>query len=197
MTKSSPTGISTKTRLAITGVFGGICASAALFSIIVVPLPGIPGGSGYWIPAALYFALTFWFGIYGALAGHIGTFFGMGPFFGFTFQVWADGALGDFFAPIIGWGLFRGVFKADPELKTRKDWTAWIVSVPIATLLASMWIHSVNYAFGTITFGAWVWGVISYTIGDSLAVFTLGTLILKTASKWVKTSPFYMEGLFK
>lgn len=190
-------GISTKTRLAITGVFGGICASAALFSIIIVPIPGIPGGSGYWIPAALYFALTLWFGVFGALAGHIGTFFGMGPFFGFTAQVWLDGALGDFFAPVIAWLIFKKGFHADPELKTRRDWAAWIVSVPIATFLASVWIHSVNYAFGTITFPALTLGVIAYTIGDSLAVFTLGTLILKTASKWVKTSPFYLEGFFK
>ncbi|MEM3669434.1 MAG: hypothetical protein QW737_02715, partial [Nitrososphaerota archaeon] len=65
---------------------------------------------------------------------------------------------------------------------------------PIATCLAAMWIHFVNYSFGTITFGAWVWGVIAYTIGDSLAVFTLGTVLLKVASKWVKTSPFYVKG---
>jgi len=179
----------------ISGIFGGVCATAALFSIIMIPLPGIPGGSGFWIPAALYFALTLWFGFYGALAGHIGTFLGMGPFFGWTFQVWADGALGDFIAPMIALAFFRAS-KADPELKTKKDWAVWIVSVPISTMLASMWIHFVNLSFGTITFGAWVWGVIAYTIGDSLAVFILGTLLLKLATKWVKTSPFYVSGVF-
>jgi hypothetical protein len=188
------TEASMKIRLAvISGLFGGVCATAALFSIIIIPLPGIPGGSGFWIPAALYFALTLWFGVYGALAGHIGTFIGMGPFFGWTFQVWADGALGDFFAPLICRAFFLA-FKADPELKTRRSYAVWLFSVPISTCLAAMWIHFVNYSFGTITFGAWVWGVIAYTIGDSLAVFTLGTVLLKVATKWVKTSPFYVKG---
>nr|MDO8133215.1 hypothetical protein [Candidatus Njordarchaeum guaymaensis] len=182
-------------HLVVAGVFGGICAGAALFSIIIVPIPGLPGGSGFWIPAGLYFALTLWFGFWGALAGHIGTFIGMGPFFGFTFQVWADGALGDFFAPLINLAIFRAT-KADPELKTRRDQAIWVVSVVISTCLASMWIHFVNYSFGTITFNLWKWGVVAYTIGDSAAVLIIGTLLLKTATKYFKTFPYYVKGLF-
>ncbi len=188
--------VSLGSRLVMTGLFAGLCGLVALFAIIIVPIPGIPAGSGFWIPAAIYFTLTLWFGIFGAIAGHIGTFIGMGPFFGFSFQVWANGALGDFFAPIIARVLFINGFKGDPELKRRKDWIGWIISVPIAACLASMWIHFVNLSFGTITFPAWVLGVVAYTIGDTAAVFIVGTPMLKFGTKYVKSSAWYMKGLF-
>lgn len=182
-------------HLVISGVTAGVCIVLALFAIILVPVPGLPSASGFWIPAGFYFVFTLWFGIWGALGGHIATFIAMGYFSGYTLHIWLDGGLGDFIAPLVTLIIFRAL-KADPELKTKKDWVTWIISVPISSLICGLWVHSVNLAFGIITPPFWWIGVITYFLGDSAAVFIVGTPLLKTLSKYVKASPVYVEGIF-
>lgn len=182
-------------HLVITGITAGVCAVLALFAIILIPIPGLPAASGFWIPAGFYFVFTLWFGVWGALGGHIATWLGMSYFAGFTLHVWADGAIGDFIAPMVCMLLFKKVFNADPELKRRRDWAAWIVSVPIASLICGLWVHTVNLMFGVITWPFWWVGVITYLLGDSAAVFVVGTPLLKTLSKYVKTAPVYVKGI--
>ncbi len=182
-------------HLVIGGVTAGVCIVLALFAIILVPVPGLPSASGFWIPAGFYFVFTLWFGVWGALGGHIATFIAMGYFSGYTLHIWLDGGLGDFIAPLVTLIIFRAL-KADPELKTKKDWITWIISVPISSLICGLWVHSVNLAFGIITPPFWWIGVITYFLGDSAAVFIVGTPLLKTLSKYVKASPVYVEGIF-
>ena len=185
----------TPMHLVITGITAGVCAVLALFAIILIPIPGLPAASGFWIPAGFYFVFTLWFGVWGALGGHIATWLGMSYFAGFTLHVWADGAVGDFIAPMVCLLLFKKLFRADPELKTRKDWVAWIISVPIASLTCGLWVHTVNLLFGVITWPFWWVGVITYFLGDSAAVFIVGTPLLKTLSKYAKTAPVYVKGI--
>ncbi|MEM1575460.1 MAG: hypothetical protein QW755_02585 [Nitrososphaerota archaeon] len=185
----------TPMHLVISGVTAGVCIVLALFAIILVPVPGLPSASGFWIPAGFYFVFTLWFGVWGALGGHIATFIAMGYFSGYTLHIWLDGGLGDFIAPLVTLIIFRAL-KADPELKTKKDWITWIISVPISSLICGLWVHSVNLAFGIITPPFWWIGVITYFLGDSAAIFIVGTPLLKTLSKYVKASPVYVEGIF-
>lgn len=182
-------------KLVTTAVTAGINAVLALFAIILVPIPGLPSASGFWIPAGFYFVLTMWFGVWAALGAFIATFIAMGYFSGFTLHILLDGALGDFIAPMVAAVLFKKVFKANPLLEAQKDWIAWIVSVPIASVICGLWVHSVNLAFGAITPAFWIVGVAAYGIGDSLAVFIIGTPLLKRLTSYVQTSPVYTEGL--
>lgn len=181
-------------HLVITGITAGVCGVLAMFAIILVPIPGLPAASGFWIPAGFYFVFTLWFGLWGALGGHIATTIAMGYFFGYTLQIWADGGVGDFIAPLVALLIFRLV-KADPELKTGRDWITWIIAVPVSSLICGLWVHSVNLAFGVITWPFWWVGVLTYFIGDSAAVFIVGTPLLKALSKYVKASPTYVEGI--
>lgn len=181
-------------HLVITGITAGVCGVLAMFAIILVPIPGLPAASGFWIPAGFYFVFTLWFGLWGALGGHIATTIAMGYFFGYTLQIWLDGGVGDFIAPLVALLIFRLV-KADPELKTGRDWTTWIIAVPVSSLICGLWVHSVNLAFGVITWPFWWVGVLTYFIGDSAAVFIVGTPLLKALSKYVKASPTYVEGI--
>jgi len=183
-------------KLVTTAVTAGINAVLALFAIILVPIPGLPSASGFWIPAGFYFVLTMWFGVWAALGALIATFIAMGYFSGFTLHVLLDGAMGDMIAPMVCALLFKKVFKASPLLEKQKDWVAWIVSVPIASLICGIWVHSVNLAFGVITPPFWWVGVVAYLIGDSLAVFIIGTPLLKKLTSYVQTSPVYTEGLY-
>ena len=182
-------------HLVITGITAGVCAVLAMFAIILVPIPGLPAASGFWIPAGFYFVFTLWFGLWGALGGHIATTIAMGYFFGYTLQIWADGGIGDFIAPMVCLFIFKFLFKADPELKTKRDWIAWLIAVPISSLVCGLWVHSVNLAFGVITKPFWKIGVLTYFIGDSAAVFVVGTPLLKTLSRHIKASPVYVKGV--
>ncbi len=181
-------------HIVMTGITAGVCAVLAMFAIILVPIPGIPGGSGLWIPAGFYFAFTLWFGVWGALGGHIATTIAMGYFLGYTLQVWLDGGLGDFIAPMVTLLIFRAL-KADPELKTRRDMAIWAISVPLSSLICGMWVHTVNAYFGIIPWGYWWVGVVSYLIGDSIAIFLIATPLLKLLSKYVKATPAYVRGI--
>ncbi|RLE72399.1 MAG: hypothetical protein DRJ37_02945 [Thermoprotei archaeon] len=180
-------------NIVITGVTAGLCLPLALFAIILVPIPGLPAASGFWIPAGFYFVMTLWFGVWGALGGHIATTLAMGYFFGYTLQVWADGGLGDFIAPLVCFTIFK-IAKANPELKTRRDYVVWIVAVLISSLVCGLWVHTVNLLFGVITWPFWWIGVLTYFIGDSLAVLIVGTPLLKTLTEYVKASPMYVWG---
>jgi len=184
-------------HLVITGITAGVCAVLALFAIILIPVPGLPSASGFWIPAGFYFVFTLWFGVWGALGGHVATWIAMSYFSGFTLHIWADGAVGDFVAPMVCLLLFKKVFRADPELKTRRDWVAWIVSVPIASLVCGLWVHTINLMFGAITWPFWWVGVMAYFLGDSAAIFVVGTPLLKTLSKYAKTAPVYVKGIMR
>ena len=183
-------------KLVTTAVTAGINAVLALFAIILVPIPGLPSASGFWIPAGFYFVLTMWFGVWAALGALIATFIAMGYFSGFTLHIFLDGAVGDFIAPMVAALIFKKVFKASPLLEAQKDWIAWIVAVPIASVVCGLWVHSVNLAFGAITPAFWIIGVAAYGIGDSLAVFIIGTPLLKKLTSYVQTSPVYTEGLY-
>lgn len=178
-------------QIAITGVTAGLCLPLALFAIVLIPIPGLPAASGFWIPAGFYFVMTLWFGIWGALGGHIATVLAMGYFQGYTLHVWADGGLGDLIAPLVALIIFK-VMNARPDLTRKKDRVTWAIAVPIASLICGLWVHSVNLAFGVITWPFWWVGVLTYFIGDSLAVFVVGTPLLKALTSYVKQSPMYI-----
>jgi hypothetical protein len=175
------------------GITAGVCAVLALFAIIIIPIPGIPGGSGFWIPAGFYFAFTLWFGIWGAIGAHIATTIAMGYFLGYTLVVWADGGIGDFLGPLVILIIFRSL-KADPELKTPRDMRIWIIGVVIANIIVAAWVHSINALFGVIPWEYWPVGFIAYLIGDTAAVLIISTPLLKTLTKHVKQTPAYVEG---
>jgi hypothetical protein len=177
--------------VAVTGVTAGLCLPLALFAIILVPVPGLPAASGFWIPAGFYFVMTLWFGVWGALGGHIATVIAMGYFQGYTLHIWLDGGIGDLIAPLIALGIFK-LLGGNPELITRRDKMVWFVSVPIASLLCGIWVHTINLLFGVITWPFWWVGVMTYFIGDSLAIFAVGTPLLKTLTQYVKLSPMYI-----
>ncbi|MEM0023847.1 MAG: hypothetical protein QW794_06490 [Thermosphaera sp.] len=178
-------------KVAVTAVTAGICLPLALFAIILVPIPGLPAASGFWIPAGFYFPLTLWFGIWGALGGHIATFLAMGYFQGYTLHVWLDGAIGDLIAPLCALLIFK-LMDARPDLQRKKDRIAWLIAVPVASLVCGLWVHTVNLLFGVITPPFWWVGVVTYFIGDSLAVFIVGTPLLRTLTSFVKQSPMYI-----
>lgn len=115
----------------------------------------------------------------------------MGYFFGYTLQVWLDGGLGDLIAPLVAYAIFR-IAGARPDLRRRKDWVVWLVSVPVASLVCGLWVHTVNLMFGVITWPFWYVGALTYFIGDSLAVFIVGTPLLKSLTDYVKQSPLYV-----
>ena len=178
-------------QVAITGVTAGLCLPLALFAIILIPIPGLPAASGFWIPAGFYFVMTLWFGIWGALGGHIATTIAMGYFFGYTLHVWLDGGIGDLLAPLVCLLVFK-LTKASPELKTKRDKIVWAIAVPLSSLVCGLWVHTIHLLFGTITWPFWYIGVLTYFIGDSLAVFTVGTPLLKSLTDYVKQSPMYV-----
>ncbi|RLE87088.1 MAG: hypothetical protein DRJ49_06915 [Thermoprotei archaeon] len=178
-------------KIAITGITAGLCLPLALFAIILVPIPGLPAASGFWIPAGFYFVMTLWFGLWGALGGHIATTIAMGYFFGYTLHIWMNGGIGDLIAPLVCLIIFK-VTKARPDLRARKDIAVWVVAVVISSLVCGLWVHTIHLFFGIITWPSWYIGVLTYLIGDTMAVLAVGTPLLKSLTDYVKQSPMYI-----
>jgi hypothetical protein len=179
----------------ITGVTAGVCAPLALFAIITMPVPGVPGGAGIWLPAGFYVAFSMWFGFWAALGGTIASVVTMGAVFGFGIAS-IPLLLTDFIEGIVPVLAFRA-FRADPGLTRKRDWVLWIIIVPIASFLDGLWHHPTQALFGATSWEFVPVGIISYTIGDSIAVYLIGTPLLKALTRYVKATPLYVEGIFK
>jgi len=188
-------------RIVTAGVGGGLIAVLAAFGVMTVPV--VPGVAGIYPAIAFIVAFGAWFGIWGAIAAYIGCFIGAGIVGGVPLAINVYWSLADFWEaliPAIGFKLF----KADPELKNKKDWAIfWVFGVFLGNLIGAAW-GSTTLAIAppgvkpVIPWSAVFWPTfVFWFVGNILVTAIVSPLLLIGLSKYIKRTSVYCEGLIK
>jgi len=172
-----------------------ICAAlvgvTAIMSSFVVFVPGI---AFFYIPLMIEPLFGSWFGLWGIIGCYLGAiiyqpFYGLSPMFGFI------AGISDAFLAVTALIGFR-VFKADPALKSKKDWAVAFTfgSVP-ALVIGSVLYNLLLLPVGWFTF-EWAVGPGWWLtfIGNAVANFPWYLLLSRALSGFIKRSAMYVEG---
>ncbi len=169
--------------------------NAFLFAYFNFSIPFL--GSKLILRPAFIFLIPFalWFGIWGAISGYLGFFFGMTMFgigsFGLNI-FWSIQALFLASIPLLAFRRLGG----NPELNTRRDWLIFLISGwLIGNMLSSIW-----GALVPALFGLWPWMMVSdiwidWLAGNLLLIGTITPLILNIFTKDVKELGAYTHGI--
>ncbi len=183
------------TRIVTVGVTGGLIAVLAAFGVMAFPI--VPGVAGIYPAIAFIVAFGAWFGVWAAIAAYIGCFIGAGIVGGVPLAINIYWSLADFWEALIPAIGFK-VFKADPELKTARDWIIFIVfGVILGNLIGGLW-GSITLAW-PIQFIAWetvfVPTFVAWFLGNVVVTIVVSPILLRGLSKHIKRSMAYTEGL--
>lgn len=172
-----------------------ICAAlvgvTAILSSFVTFVPGL---SFFYIPIIIEPLFGAWFGPWGVIGSYLGgiiyqPFYGISPIYGVIIG-FADAFLA--FTTYIG---FRAL-KADPALRTRRDWAVAFTFGSIPALIFQALIYNLTLIpVGWYTM-EWAtgegWGLTF--IADIVANFPWYLILLKALSGFIKRSSLYVEG---
>jgi len=171
-------------KFILIGVLAGLVAILDFIGIIVFPV-GIVGASGFYIGFAFYAAFAIWFRWRGLLAIYIGLLIGAlisGTFTIFAFIL----ALGNVIGASVPMFVFS-IKKFNPELKSTKDYVAYILSSTILqNILAAVWILTGFYLVGIMPKGAIIVASSGWVIGDVIVSIIIGIPLLKFLTPIIK-----------
>lgn len=174
----------------MTALFIGIGIVVGTFGSLAVPIGFV---SAFWPGQAVQAAGAVWFGAWGIIAGAL-------------FPVLSNTISGSAPLPVsiayipgnaVQAGLAAVAFKrwdVHPALKTRRDWTIWIVvGVLAANLFGSLWGSGVLLAFGLITVEAWPLVWFGWWVGNSIPGLIFGSILLKFVSPVILDSKAFVK----
>jgi len=150
--------------------------------------------------AALYPATAFevifgvWFGLWGAIASYLGLLIA-GTYAGwFPLPLGLVLSVSDFLAAFMPALTFK-LMKADPELKTKRDWIAYIIGgVILSSLPGSLYYNYINLLIGWLPSWEAFWvGVVSWNLGNYIVVLVIATPLLKIVTRYVRRTGLYVE----
>jgi hypothetical protein len=166
------------------GVLAGLVAILDFIGIVAFPV-GFLGASGFYIGFAFYTAFAIWFRWKGLLSIYIGLLIGAlisGTFTIFAFVL----ALGNVIGAAIPM-LFFSHKKINPELKTTKDYFAYVLSSTVLqNMVAAAWILTGFYIVGIMPKEAALVASTGWIIGDIVVSLIIGIPLLKFLTPIVK-----------
>lgn len=178
-------------HLVIIAVVAAINTIASAAATVVQPFPG---KAFIYLPVAIMPVFGIWFGpwafIGGVLSGILyGPFWGLPPHFAFI------SGLSDAYLALIPWLAFKAL-KADPDLKTIKDYAAYFIIVVAITATSEQLVYNAMcaYIFGFITPDLLIAFTIAAIPGALIGTFPLSLMLLKGLSGYVKRTPLYVKG---
>jgi len=195
MVSGSTCGATKSVRVATLAMCTAVMATlCTLGGFIMGVVPGIPIGFCPAVPVMVPFAL--WFGVYGVMATYIGCLFG-GLMKGFPATIAIPWTIADVIEAAIPLLAFR-LLKADPALKTRRDWVvflafAWLINGLVSSLFGSVapvWL-------GMWTWNAVFWIWIQYFACTLVLVGAITPAILKTSTEFLKRTRAYVKGILR
>jgi len=181
-------------HIVLCAVTVGLTSVATWISVTAFPI-GAPGISFFFWAIGLMVAFTMWFGIWGAIGCSIGAIIG-GMWGGLPFAValLLDGVT-DFIEPVIPALVFRSL-ALNPELKTRRDWTAYVVASVVAATVGGfiganveVWVGWVPGMFSPAFYISWL----GWTIGDIVCFIVIGGTLLRTLTGFTKRMGLYSK----
>ena len=175
-----------------TAVTAALWFSAGLLGVFFV----FAGVSYFWVPAGLNTPFGAWFGVYGALGQAIANIT-LSLLFGFPFLLAASRAFAEFIEILIPAIAFYYT-KINLDLRDKRDWLIYLVfgcfvNVAVAAIIGNIF----NAILGLMTWNfAMTVGVGIWFVGDFLPAIVLGTLLLKTLSKYITGTILYVDKVF-
>jgi hypothetical protein len=174
----------------ILAAWTGICIVVGAYGSMSLPIGGYV--SGFWPAMALQAIGGMWFGMWGVIVAFLFPIISDAIGEAIPMYVAATLIPANFFqAWTVAW-VFRR-FKLNPELKTRKDWLAWI-------LVGCILQNAIGATLGTTAFV--LWGLFTWEaqplfwagwfVGNTWPAIVFGSLILKIATPFVKRTRVYV-----
>lgn len=172
-------------------LFTGIGIVVGTFGSLAVPIGFV---SAFWPGQAIQAVGSVWYGWWGGIAA-------------FVFPLISNAMSGSAPLPVslayIPGNLIQGIaaawvfrqFKLDPTLKTGKDWLGFtLVGIILANAFGALWGTWVLRIFGLITPDAHVVAWAGWFLGNSVASWVLGVLMLKFITPLVVKTKAFCKG---
>ncbi|MBV4427519.1 hypothetical protein [Clostridium tyrobutyricum] len=171
-------------------LFIGIGVVVGTFGSMVVPLGFV---SAFWPGQAIQSVGCIWFGMWGGIASVIFPMISNAIAGSASLPISIAYLPGNFLQGMIAGIAFR-VFKADPRLKSGKDWIIYtIFGVIICNAIGAAWGSTVLRMFKLISPASHLTVFLGWAIGNSVPSFILGAILLKFVSPIIMRSRSFVK----
>ena len=172
-------------------LFTGIGIVVGTFGSLAVPIGFV---SAFWPGQAIQAVGSVWYGMWGGLAAFIFPLISNAMSGSAPLPVSIAYIPGNFVQGIAAGWVFRQ-FKLDPRLKSAKDWLGFtLIGIIGANAFGALWGTTVLRMFGLITADAQLVSWAGWFIGNSVASWVLGVLMLKFISPLVMRTNAFCKG---
>lgn len=174
-------------------LFTGVGVVVGTFGSIAVPLGFV---SAFWPGQAIQAVSSIWYGGWGGVASIV-------------FPIISNAISGSAALPVslayipgnLAQGIVAGLafrmLGADPRLTSKKDWIVFTVfGILVSNIIGAGWGSSVLRAFGLITPEAHLTVFLGWFLGNSVASWILGVIMLKYISPIVMKTKTFCKGLW-
>gem|GEM_PF-358257 len=174
----------------MTALFTGIGIVVGTFGSLAIPLGYI---TAFWPGQAIQTVGGIWYGGWGGIAGAAFPIISNAIAGSAPLPISLAYIPGNLAQSVVGGLAFR-LFKADPRLRSGRDWTIFtIFAIIVSNLIGALWGSGVLIVFGLITSGAFWVTFIGWFLGNSIASWVLGVVMLKFISPIVLRSKAFVK----
>lgn len=174
----------------MTALFTGIGIVVGTFGSPAIPLGYI---TAFWPGQAIQTVGGIWYGGWGGIAGAVFPILSNAIAGSAPLPVSLAYIPGNLAQAVVGGIAFR-LLKADPRLKSGRDWMVFTVfGIIVSNLIGAAWGCLVLLGFGLITPGAFPVTFIGWFLGNSIASWVLGAVMLKFISPIVLKSKAFVK----
>lgn len=172
-------------------LFTGIGIVVGTFGSLAIPIGFV---SAFWPGQAIQAVGSVWYGMWGGLAAFIFPLISNAMSGSAPLPVSLAYIPGNFIQGIAAGWVFRQ-YKLDPSLKSMKDWLGFtVVGILAANAFGALWGTIVLRMFGLITADAHLVSWAGWFMGNSVASWVLGALLLKFISPLVVKTKAFCKG---
>ncbi|WOP19615.1 MASE1 domain-containing protein [Raineyella sp. LH-20] len=174
----------------MTALFTGIGVVVGTFGSLAIPLGYI---TAFWPGQAIQTVGGIWYGGWGGIAGAVFPLISNAISGSAPLPVSLAYLPGNLAQAIVGGLAFR-MLKADPRLRSGKDWVVFTVfGIVLSNVIGALWGAGVLVAFSLISPDAFVVTFIGWFLGNSIASWVLGVVMLKFISPIVLRSRAFVK----
>lgn len=174
-------------------LFTGVGVVVGTFGSIAVPLGFV---SAFWPGQAIQAVSSIWYGGWGGVASIVFPIISNAISGSAALPVSLAYIPGNLAQGIVGGLAFR-MLGADPRLQSKRDWVIFTVfGILVSNIIGAAWGSSILRVFGLITPQAHLTVFLGWFLGNSVASWILGVIMLKFISPIVMKTKTFCKGLW-
>lgn len=171
-------------------LFIGVGVVVGTFGSMAVPLGFV---SAFWPGQAIQSVGSIWFGMWGGIASFVFPMISNAIAGSASIAVSLAYLPGNFLQGMMAGFAFR-ILKADPRLKSGKDWAVYtIFGVVLCNAIGAAWGVLVQLWFGLISPSSALFVFLGWSLGNAVPSFILGAILLKYVSPLVVKSKSFVK----